>query len=335
MQITVVIPTVDRKTRLLSLLMSLARSTYQIHEVIIVDSGNDRLAPDEYSAIKNFPIYYISSERSVCIQRNTGIRQARSEWIFLCDDDIEIPADYLQKLSNHINNHPGTGAISGIWLQKNGNTWTASYPETSVKQLIWKYIFRLSIWGPITCSANNLVIRTIKQYYQRKGNHITKAGWPVITDLTSEHFFAPVYSLGGSLVKKEWLLNSPFDEVLDRHGIGENYGVITGFPGRGIYVLNNTCVYHQHETTNRLLQPLQYYRRVLALDYFIQTKRTLKNIKRRLLLWSLIGNMISFLFSGNRSMMRAGLKSMWEVLWNKNPYLKAAKNNRKIVEPVL
>src|SRR6188474_1902174 len=133
MQISVVIPTADRKTRLLLLLMSLARSTHQIHEVIIVDSGNDRLVPDEYSAIKHFPIYYISSERSVCIQRNTGIRQAKSEWIFLCDDDIEIPVDYLQKLSTHINNHPNIGVISGLWLQKNAKDWTAVYPETSAK----------------------------------------------------------------------------------------------------------------------------------------------------------------------------------------------------------
>ena len=335
MQISVVIPTVDRKMRLLSLLVSLDRSTYPIHEVIIVDSGNEKLTPDEYSSIKNFPIYYISSERSVCIQRNLGIKLAKSEWIFLCDDDIEIPADYLQKLSSYINNHRDTGAISGLWLQKFGNTWTGGYPETSAKQLIWKYIFRLSIWGPITCSANNLVLRMIKQYYQLKGNHITKAGWPVITDFSGDHFFAPVYSLGGALVKKEWLLNSPFDETLDRHGIGENYGVIAGFPGMGIHVLNNTCVYHQQETTNRLLQPLQYYRRVLALDYFIQTKPTLKNIKRRYLLWSLTGNIISFVFSANKSMMRAGFKSAWDVLWNKNPYRKAAKNNRKIIEPVL
>jgi glycosyltransferase involved in cell wall biosynthesis len=67
----------------------LDRSAYPIHEVIIVDSGNDRLVPGEFSAIKNFPIHYISSERSVCIQRNAGVRQAISEWIFLCDDDIE------------------------------------------------------------------------------------------------------------------------------------------------------------------------------------------------------------------------------------------------------
>lgn len=335
MQISVVIPTVDRKMRLLSLLENLDRSTYPIQEVIIVDAGNDRLIPTEYSTFKNFPIYYISSERSVCIQRNTGIKQAKSEWIFLCDDDIEIPNDYLQKLSIHINNHSDIGAISGIWLQKNGNSWTANYPETSAKQLLWKYIFRLSIWGSINCSANNFVIRKIKHYYQHKGNHITKAGWPVITDLSSDHFFTPVYSLGGSVVKREWLINSPFDEVLDRHGIGENYGVLAGFPTAGIHVLSTTCVYHQHETTNRLIHPLQYYRRVLALDYFIQTKKNLKNIKRRSLLWSLLGNMISFNLSGNKSMMKAGFRSMWDVLWNKNPYLKAAKNNRKIIEPIL
>jgi len=34
-------------------------------------------------------------------------------------------------------------------------------------------------------------------------------------------------------------------------------------------------------------------------------------------------------------MMRAGFKSMWDVLWNKNPYPKAAKNNIKIIEPIL
>ena len=335
MQISVVIPTADRKKRLLSLLENLDRSTYPIREVIIVDSGNDRLVPAEYSAIKNFPICYIASERSVCIQRNIGIKQAKSEWVLLCDDDIEIPVDYLQKLSAHINNHPDTGAVSGLWLQKNGNVWTASYSETSAKQLIWKYIFGLSIWGPITCSINNFAIRKIKQSYQRKGNHITKAGWPVITDLSGDHFFAPVYSLGASLVKKEWLLHSPFDEVLDPHGIGENYGVITSFPINGIHVLNNTCVYHQQETTNRLMQPLQYFRRVLALDYFIKTKKAMLHVKKSWLVWSLIGNGIGFLFSGNRKMSDANFKSIIRITVCQNPYYEAAKKKQKVIEPNL
>jgi len=94
-----------------------------------------------------------------------------------------------------------------------------------------------------------------------------------------------VYSLGASLVKKEWLLQSPFDEVLDRYGIGENYGVIAGFPTSSIHVLNNTFVCHHQEPANRLQKPLQYYRRVLALDYFIHSKKNLQWLKRRWLLW--------------------------------------------------
>jgi hypothetical protein len=64
----------------------------------------------------------------------------------------------------------------------------------------------------------------------RKGNHISKAGWPVISDFSGDYFKTPLYSLGASLVRRDWLLRSPFDEVLDRHGIGEHYGVIAGFP---------------------------------------------------------------------------------------------------------
>src|SRR5687768_17940800 len=63
------------------------------------------------------------------------------------------------------------------------------------------------IWGEIKCS------KKFSRYYQQKGNHISKAGWPVLTNFTGEYFTTPVYSLGAALVKKQWLLHSPFDEV--------------------------------------------------------------------------------------------------------------------------
>ena len=94
MQISVVIPTCGRRARLLALLQNLDHSSYPVSEVIVVDSGGDKLLSHEYSLFTNLAIRYMSSEKSVCIQRNTGIRMARSPWIFLCDDDIEIPVDY-------------------------------------------------------------------------------------------------------------------------------------------------------------------------------------------------------------------------------------------------
>jgi len=335
MQISVVIPTCNRKARLLSLLNNLDQSVLAVHEVVIADSGDDNLSPEALTRFSNLHIQCIKTDKSVCIQRNAAIQKAVSEWIFLCDDDIEVPADYLQKLVSHVSAYPEVGAVSGLWLEKENNTWIATHPENSTRQLFWKFIFNLSIWGPVNCSSNNLLVKKIKQYYNRKGNHITKAGWPVITDFSGDHFFTPVYSLGASLIRKELLLRSPFDEVLDRHGIGDNYGVIADLPGGAIRVINNAFVYHHHETTNRLMRPLQYYRRVLALDYFIQTKKTIQHAKRSWLLWSLTGNFISFLFSGSKEMIGANFKSMLRIATGRNPYYKAAKKKQKVIEPVL
>jgi len=335
MNISVVIPTCNRTSNLLALLKNLNDSTFHLYEVIIVDSGEERLPAQEYSVFKNLQIQHLYSEKSVCIQRNLGITKAISEWILLCDDDIEIPNDYLQKLISHINLYPDTGAVSGNWLQLEKNEWKATYPEKSAIGLFWKFIFQLSIWGEINCSENNMLIKKIKQYYNRKGNHISNAGWPVVTDFSGEYFITPVYSLGASLIKKDWLLHSPFDEVLDRHGIGDNYGVIMSFPDSHIHVLNNTFVYHHQEPVNRLQKPLQFYRRTLALDYFIKTKDNLKKIKTRWLAWSITGNLIRFIFSANGMLIKAAIKSIIKIVSGNNPYYKAAKEKRKVVEPLL
>ena len=335
MQISVVIPTCNRKTGLLYLLHDLNRSDYPLLEVIIVDSGEDRLVPADYSRFENIDIRYMASERSVCIQRNKGIRAARAPWIFLCDDDIEMPVSYLRQLMDHASLHPEAGAISGLVLQKEKEVWQSSYPLRSSRELVWKFVFQLGVWGEIDCPANYPWIRKIKNYYQRRGNHVSKAGWPVLTDFSGDYFSTPLYGLGASLVKKEWLLESPYDEVLDPHGIGDNYGVAMGFPSPGIHVLNDAFVYHHQEPSNRLQKPLQYFRRVLALDYFLRVRPQQRPVKKRWLLWSLIGNFLAFVFAGDRNMMRSALQSIRVVASGHNPYYEGARDNLRVVEPLL
>lgn len=332
MQISVVIPTYNRKKNLLLLLQCLNNSLQVLHEIIIVDSGEDRLQTSELSLFSNLHIKYLSSEKSVCIQRNIGINAAKSEWIFLCDDDIEVPTDYLEKLTAHIKSQPQVIAVSGLFLQKEKNEWTAKYSITSSAFLLWQYIFKLSIWGDINCNEN-FITKRIKKYYQQKGNHISKAGWPVITNFSGNYFATPIYSLGASLIPKDWLIQSPFDEVLDPHGIGEHYGVIAGFPSQQVYVLNNVFVYHHHEEANRLQKSLQYHRRVLALDYFRRTKKQLKFVKKFCLLWSLFGNLLLFTFKRNFIMTKSTYKAMLSICFNKNPYYDGHKQSKKIVQP--
>lgn len=320
MQISVVIPTYNRKLRLLSLLGNLDSSAYPIAEVVIVDSGTDKLTPAEYAVFSNLKIIYLSSESSVCVQRNKGIRAATSPWIFVCDDDIEVPADYLQKLADHIKTHPETGAVSGIVMEQEGGEWKSGYHITSAKELVFKYIFQLSIWGKVVCKQNNVLIRRITAYYLKKGNHISKSGWPVVTDFSGDFFITPVYGLGASLIKKDWLMQSLYDEGLDQYGIGDNYGVAMDLPVIGIPILNNAHVYHHKEPANRLQKPLQYYRRVLALNYFIQTKSKLQHIKKRWLLWSLFGNIVISTLQRDWLMVRSACKTFLHVLWGRNPY---------------
>ncbi|HET6995224.1 MAG TPA: glycosyltransferase [Chitinophagaceae bacterium] len=333
-QISVVIATCNRRTRLLSLLRDLDASTCPLAEVIIIDSGEDKLSPADYSMFKGLSIQYVASEKSVCIQRNTGIKMATSPWILLCDDDIEIPGDYVEKLFEYADLHSEAGAISGLWLEKENNEWKATHPVRSTRGLLWTYFFQLGIWGEIEC-RDNFFNKGIKKYYQRKGNHISRAGWPVNIDFSADHIICPVYSLGASLVKRQWLLHNLFDEVLDRHGIGDNYGVTTSLPFPGVHVVKTTFVYHHLEPANRLKRTLQYYRRVLALDYFIRTKKRLQECKRGRLLWSLLGNMLSFILSGNGKMASANLKAMWKIAAGKNPYYLGKKQGKKIIEPVL
>ena len=333
--ISVVIPTCNRKPGLLALLGNLDHSEYPLFEVIIVDSGDDRLVPDDYERFTNLKIHYMSSERSVSIQRNIGIRLAGGPLIFLCDDDIEVPPDYLQRLTDHLALHPEAGAVSGLVLQQEKGVWQASYPVRSASELLRKFIFQLSIWGEIDCPQNNLLIKKITAWYRRKGNHISLAGWPVITEFSGDYFISPIYGLGASLVKKEWLVHSPYEEVLDRNGIGDNYGVAIGFPVMGIHILTQASVNHHQAAANRLHHPLQYLRRVLALDYFIRTKKELQHIKRRWLIWSLTGNFLMALLARNGRMIHSTFTSIRIVTFGRNPYMTGAKNNQRIVEPTL
>lgn len=334
MPISVVIPTCNRRSRLLFLLESLHHSTYPFLEVIIVDSGNDRLTPSDYERYKNLSIQYILSPASVCIQRNIGIKKARAPWIFLCDDDIEVPSDYIQRLTGHLQDHPETGAVSGLFLQLEGDRWTAQYPLHATFSLLLTFIFQWSVWGAIIPRRNNFLTRSIQKYYQRKGNHISKAGWPVLTDFgdSSHYFITPLYSLGACLVKRDWLLQSPYDEVLDRHGMGDNYGVALGFPGHRIDVLNQAFVYHHREAANRLQRPLQYFRRVLALDYFINQQR-LPHTKRSWLLWSLTGKLLTFILTRDWRMIRPLWKAIRTIAIGRNPYILAARIGKKVTEP--
>lgn len=317
--ISVVIPTCNRKGSLLKLLDSLDRSDCPTAEVLVVDGGTEPLGPEALTGFRLLNIHHLCTQQSVCKQRNTGIRMASSPRIFLLDDDMEVPPDYLGKINQHLDLHPEAGAVSGLVLQQENGLWKGSYPVRSWVELSWKYLFRLGIWGALPADPPNIMTARMKSYYLRQGNHLSKAGWPVITDFSGTFFQTPVYGLGASLIRKEWLLASPYEERLDSHGIGDHYGVAAGFP-TPVHVLTNAVVYHHHSAINRPEHSKRYYQRILAMDHFRRRYPSLAFVKKGWLLWSLCGNLLTFLYAGEGKMVRISLKLIRRIALGKNPY---------------
>ncbi len=321
LDISVVIPTCNRRDRVLARLHDLGRSTHPVREVLVVDASDRKLDRADLDLFATLPLRYLEAPRSVCIQRNLGIRAASSPWIFLCDDDIEVPADYLARLAAHIAARPEAGAVSGLFLEDHGRGWTAEFPETSPAVVLWKHLFQLGMWGAIR--GERPPLRWISERYRRRGNHISRAGWPVITEMKGPFFRTPIYTLGASVVRRDWLLASPYDEALDSHGMGDNYGVAIGFPAEGIHVVTDASVRHQRAPENRLADGIAQERRLLALDYFIRSRPELAGVSRPWFLWSLIGATVLHGASGNAPVARAFLRTLVRAASGDNPYLGA------------
>jgi len=100
---SMIIPTCERHQSMIRLLRSVAEQKQLPGEIIIVDSSNKSQNEKELKSL--FPAlqikYLHTIKKSVCMQRNIGIQNAIGEYVLLCDDDIQMPDDYLLKLIQH------------------------------------------------------------------------------------------------------------------------------------------------------------------------------------------------------------------------------------------
>ena len=339
MEVAAVIPTRNRSAYVKSILEDLSRQTYPINEVIIVDASDDKRYKDElFERFHQLPLVWVDSEASVCVQRNKGISLAKSAWIFLCDDDIKIPDDYVEQLINFIKGNTDCGSVSGLFMQNEGDEWVFSYPYKNFRALVWAYLFKLSVWGRVDRMEVNYFMKpfykSICNYYQSLGNTMTTAGWPVITQLDNPHFKTQTYSLGSSITKRTWLVDSPYDEVLDPSGIGDNYGVTLGFPdGQTIHVTHSTFSHNYRAKDNRLKASTAYFRRILALHYYLMTRDGFTLNNRRWFVWSLFGNVLLSLGKFKWHLVKANVKAIGLILMNRNPYVVGKRDGRKIIKP--
>lgn len=96
-----------------ALLESLNKTTYPNLEVIVVDNNSTEDNPDIIKErypnivfIKN-PINY-----GFAAGNNFGLMRAKGEYVFLLNNDIEVPPSFIEPLVDKLEQHPEIGAVS-------------------------------------------------------------------------------------------------------------------------------------------------------------------------------------------------------------------------------
>ncbi|NNT71330.1 glycosyltransferase [Flavobacterium sp. IMCC34852] len=313
--ISVIIPTRNRLESLNRVLLSIAKQTHVPKEIIIVDSSDNPLTLEQL-AVQN-RIQIIHSKPSVCLQRNIGIEQSTSDYVFLCDDDIELPEKYLEELLVHLEKHPKTIVVSGLVYEQQNNQWHYAEKKKSFWKLLYASFFGLSVWSEIKkddFSRNRLTQRFISNYL-KKGNRIAKSGWPIVIDYKNPFFSTPVYSLMASLVRKDKIKNVRFESAFYENGIGDNYDFLIEMDSK-VTVIPSLKVLHHEEKINRVPNEKAYRHRIHALHFIMLKHQRFQKVHLGYLLWSLIGKSLIFLIKGQLKLVYYNFEAIARILSN-------------------
>jgi glycosyltransferase involved in cell wall biosynthesis len=328
--VSVVVPTRNRPASLSRLLGALARQTRRPDEVIVVDASDDPASAEALArSHPGLAITTLAMAPGVCAQRNAGIRRATGSHVLICDDDIEPPPEYLASLTSYVRDHLDAGAVSGVLREAEGEgRFSTGLPVPSLRHLCFAWLFQLTVWADVEAARagplGRAPLAALRRWYRGRGNTWSLAGWPLVTQRDRTILHTATYGLGASLVRRDWLLASPFDERLGAHGIGDNYGVALGFPGAApVAVLLDLPVLHHRERENRPTGADVFFRRALALDYFLRTSPRFRPSARLWLAWSLLGQALVFAARGPRDRLPRALRAAAMVLSGSNPLLAA------------
>lgn len=325
--VSVVIPTRNRAESLSRLLGALAAQARRPEEIVIVDASERPASESALRRDHDLPVTVVPATPALCAQRNEGIGRVSGSYVLLLDDDIEPPPDYVERLAAFLDEHPEEGAVTGVLREPDDRgVFHEGFEVPSVRHLLFAFLFQLTVWGDVEARRGGafaaLPLRLLRRWYRVRGNTWSLAGWPLVTQVAGPVVRTAVYGLGAALVRREWLLASPYDERLGPHGIGDNYGVALGFPGEGgVAVLRDLPVTHHRVPDHRLEPAESYRRRVLALDYFLRTLAPFSRVNVAFLAWSLVGNALRSAVRRDGPQLGATLRALGTVVRGRNPLL--------------
>lgn len=151
--VSVVIPTYNRPERVKRAVDSVTAQTYEPIELVVVDDCSDTpveeyLGEDHARRFERFDVLRHDENRGGSAARNTGLQNARGEYIGLLDDDDRWkPENVERQVETFRENDVGvvtSGAEvadeNGTIIKRNGQTELPSEPPTLTKQLLCRNV---------------------------------------------------------------------------------------------------------------------------------------------------------------------------------------------------
>jgi len=106
LDLSIVIPVFEDQKNLDRILAELsANSPGDNWEVIIIDDGSPTILELSPTTPDQFKLYRNETRRGAACARNTGVQQAKGEFIILLSVFLRIPTDYISQVSSFIETH--------------------------------------------------------------------------------------------------------------------------------------------------------------------------------------------------------------------------------------
>ena len=177
-QISIVIPTHNRRVLLEETLNSITSQGFKDWECIVIDDASTVDSWEYLQAISDerFNCFHFDQGRERSSARNYGLRQAQGTYILFLDDDDLLPGHALDLHINNIESHPDAfcsiGSSQLFWADGTTKNWIATRSHT-LRDITREILFG---WIPVS-----------GQCLGRKQNIDAIGGWKENMNYAEDH----------------------------------------------------------------------------------------------------------------------------------------------------
>lgn len=161
---SVVIPLYNKELYIQRTIHSVLAQSHQNFEIIVVDDGSTDKSLQIVNSFNDERIKVVKQKnQGVSVARNTGIKEARHDFIALLDADDEWKKMYLEEISKAICNHPDyiAYATGHVRFKHGSNIYKPSIKFVPEKSGELKNYFKSCFWGNQVVTSSSVCLNKI------------------------------------------------------------------------------------------------------------------------------------------------------------------------------